>query len=74
MPLNQKKVLSIVVRQCNETEERCVDYRDEMIHVMADILRYEQEHRVSATNIQQKINAKLNSFAKWFADASGDQS
>jgi len=72
VPLNQRKVLSIVLQQCEETEQRCADYRSELIEVMAEVLRYEQEHRVSATNIQQKINAKLNSFAKWFADVKGD--
>ena len=65
MPLNDKKILSIILEQCNGIEERCPDYREEIIEVITDILQYERGHRVSATNIQKRINDKFNTAARF---------
>lgn len=51
MPLNDKKIISIILKQCAGIEERCHGYRKEIIEVVSDILLYERGHRVSATNI-----------------------
>lgn len=67
MPLNDKKVISIILEQCNKIEERCEGYREEIIEVISDILKYERSHRVSATNIQKKINEKCNAAARFLA-------
>lgn len=56
MPLNDKKIISIILEECNGVEERCEGYREEIREVIADILKYERDHRLAATNIQQKIN------------------
>jgi len=58
MPLNQKKIVSIIVKQCKKVEERCPGYRDEVFNVIADIVQYEGQHRIRGTNIQKKINDK----------------
>ena len=63
MPLNDRKVISIILEQCKDIEERCEGYRAEIIEVISDILQYERDHRVSATNIQKKINDKCNAAA-----------
>lgn len=65
MPLNEKKIISIILQQCYGLEERCKGYRKEIIEVIADILVYERGHRVSATTIQKKINDKCKA-AGWF--------
>ena len=67
MPLNDKKIISIILEQCAEIDERCEDYREEVIDVITDILEYERGHRVSATNIQKKINDKCNAAARFLA-------
>ncbi len=67
MPLNEKKIISIILEQRSGIEERCDGYRDEIIEVISDILEYERGHRVSATNIQQKINDKCNAAARLLA-------
>ena len=65
MPLdNKNKIISIIYDQCDEIEERYDGYRTMIIEVIADILMYEREHRVSATNIQKKINDKCNALAR----------
>ena len=67
MPLNDRKIVSIILEQCAGMEERCEGYRKEIVEVIADILEYERGHRVSATNIQKKINDKCNAAARFLA-------
>ena len=67
MPLNERKIISIIFEQCAGLEERCEGYRDEIIEVISEILEYERGHRVSATNIQKKINDKCNAAARFLA-------
>lgn len=71
MPLNDKKIISIILEQCAGVEERCDGYREEIVEVISEILRYERGHRVSATNIQKKINDKCNATARFLAKQRG---
>ena len=68
MPLNERKVISIILDQCTGIEERCQGYRDEIADVIADILQYERRHRISHTNIQKQINDKCNAAARFLAE------
>ena len=70
MPLNDKKIISIIFEQCGEIDERCKGYREEIIEVISDILTYERGHRVSATNIQKQINDKCNATAHFLVEQS----
>ena len=71
MPLNDKKIISIILQERNEIEERCDGYREEILDVIAGILEYERGHRVSATNIQKKINDKCNAAARFLVSQRG---
>lgn len=66
MPLNDRKIISIILEQGAEIEERCKGYRKEIIDVISEILESERRHRVSATNIQKKVNEKCNAAAHFF--------
>ena len=65
MPLNERKIISIILEKCEEVEERCESYRQEIIGVITDILEYERSHRVSRTDIQKKINDKCNAAGRF---------
>lgn len=71
MPLNDRKIISIILEQCAGVEERCDGYREEIIEVISEILQYEHGHRVSATKIQKKINDKCNATARFLAEQRG---
>ena len=71
MPLNDRKIISIILQQCGNIEERCTGYREEIIHVVSDILEYERGHRVTATNIQKKINDKCGAAGRFLAAQRG---
>ena len=64
MPLNDGKIRSIIVEQSDVIEERYDGHRDTMIGLIHEILDNEQRHRVSPTNIQQKINDKFGEAAR----------
>ncbi len=67
MPLGEKKIISIILEESAGIEERCEGYREEIIDVISEILEYERSHRVSATNIQKKINDKCNAAGRFLA-------
>lgn len=71
MPLNDRKTISIILEECAGVEERCEGYRKELIEVISEILDYERGHRVSATNIQKKINDKCNAAGRFLATQRG---
>lgn len=71
MPLNDRKIISIILEQCSGLEERCEGYREEITEVISEILEYERGHRVSATNIQKKINDKCNTAARFLVTQRG---
>ena len=71
MPLKSRKIVSVILEQCAGIDERCKGYREEIIEVISEILEYERGHRVSATNIQKKINDKCNAAARVLATQRG---
>ncbi len=71
MPLNERKIISIILDECKTVEERCDGYQEEMIEVISDILQYERAHRVSRTNIQKQINDKCNAAGHFLAEKRG---
>ena len=71
MPLNQRKIIKIIIEECKDIEERCDGYKEEMIEVISDILQSEREHRISGTYIQKKINDKFNAAGHFLAKKRG---
>ena len=71
MPWNDRKIISIILKECEGLEELFDGYREEITAAVADILQYERQHRVSATNIQKKINDKCNATARLLLSKTG---
>jgi hypothetical protein len=72
MPLNDRKIISIILEQCSEIEERCEGYREEITDVITEIIEYERQHRVQGTNIQKKINDKCNAAGRFLSTQRGE--
>jgi len=68
MPLNDRKIISIILEECKTVEERCAGYRDEIVEVITDIITAERQHRVQGTNIQQRISDKCNAAGRFLAE------
>jgi len=68
MPLNQRKIVEIILQELENVEEKCPRYREEIQDVLVDIIEYERLHRVQGTNIQVKINDKINAAGRFLAE------
>jgi hypothetical protein len=71
MPLNERKIISIILEQCQRIPERCVGYREELIDSITDIIQAERQHRIQGTNIQRKVNDKCNAAGRFLATKRG---
>jgi hypothetical protein len=71
MPLNERKIISIILDECQKIEERCEGYRKELVEVVTDIITTEHQHHVQGTNIQQKISDKCNATGQFLAESRG---
>ena len=71
MPVKGRKVISILIDECDAIEERCEGYKEELKEVIADIMMAERQHRVKGTNIQQLINDKCNATGRFLAEKRG---
>ena len=58
MPIENKKVINIILNECKSIEERCDGYKEELLEVIIDIITAERQHREHGTHIQKKINEK----------------
>jgi len=68
MPLNERKIISIILEECETIEERCEGYREELVDVVTDIITTERQHRVQGTNIQQRVNDKCNTAGRFLLE------
>lgn len=70
MPLSDRKVITIILEECDKLPERCTDYRDAVRDTITDIFQYERKHLTAATNIQQKVDQACDSAAELLVRAS----
>ena len=71
MPLNDRKIISMILEEAKAVPDRCPGYREEVVSAIADIVEQERLHRVQGTNIQQKVSDKCNAVARFLADKTG---
>ena len=67
MPLNQQKIITIILDECKSIEERCAGYKEELVEVITEIIAAERQHRVQNTYIQQRINDKCSAAGDFLA-------
>ena len=68
MPLNDRKVIQIILAEVQSIEERCAGYRKVLEETLTDIITLERIHQIQKTSIQQKIGDKCNAAGRWLAD------
>jgi hypothetical protein len=71
MPLNERKIIGIILDECKTVKERCEGYREELVEVISDIISTERQHRVQGTNVQQRISDKCNAAGRFLAERRG---
>lgn len=73
MPLNERKIIGIILDECKSVEVRCEGYREELVEVISDIITTERQHRVQGTNVQQRISDKCNAAGRFLAEKRSDR-
>jgi hypothetical protein len=67
MPLNDRKIIAIILNECKTIEERCSGYKEELVEVITEIIAAERQHRVQSTYIQQRINDRCSAAGDFLA-------
>ena len=71
MPLNERKVITIILDECKNIEERCDGYKEMLVNAITEIIAAERQHSVQGTYIQQKINDQCYAAGHLLADKRG---
>ena len=68
MAINERRVIGIILDECDTTEERCAGYREMLLDTIAEIVAAEYRHKVQGTNIQQKIDDQCSAAGRFLAE------
>lgn len=60
MAYNDKKILQVLSGELDRLPERCEGYREELGHLLGDVLNLEREHAVARTNVVKKLADQVN--------------
>lgn len=60
MAYNDKKILQVMKVKLGEMDEEYEGYTSELLRLLEDVLTIEREHRISKTNVVQKIAERIN--------------
>jgi len=60
MSHNDQKIIKVLFEEINRIDEKYPGYKNDLKHLLADILNLEREHIISKINIVQKISDQVN--------------
>ena len=60
MAYNDRKILGVFLDELAAVPERYEGYRDDMMHLLTEVLNLEQEHAIKRTDIVKKIGDQVN--------------
>jgi len=60
MAYNDKKILQVLLGELGDVPERCEGYREELGHLLGDVLNLERGHSIARTNVVKQIADQVN--------------
>ena len=60
MAYNDKKILGVLLKELAAVPEHYGGYRDDMRHLLTEVLNLEQEHTIKRIDIVKKIGDQVN--------------
>lgn len=60
MVYNDKRILHVLRGELGKVPERCEGYRDDLAHLLGDVLLREQSHAIRRTDIVKRIADLVN--------------
>ena len=66
MPVKSQKLLQIISEELDNIEQRGKGYRQGALKdALIEIIEIVHQHRIAKTNVQQRINDKVNAVGKY---------
>ena len=60
MAYNDRKILGVFLDELAAVPERYEGYRDDMTHLLTEVLKLEQEHAIKRIDIVKRISDQVN--------------
>ena len=60
MAYNDRKILDVLLHELSAMPERYHGYREDMTHLLIEVLKLEREHTLARINIVQRISDQVN--------------
>ena len=60
MAYNDKKILGVLLAELAAMPERYEGYREDMTHLLTEVLNLEREHALARTNIVKRMGDQVN--------------
>ena len=60
MAYNDRKILGVLLAELAAVPERYEDYREDMKHLLIEVLNLEQEHAIKRIDIVKRIGDQVN--------------
>jgi hypothetical protein len=62
-----EKVVNVLLEQMSSVEERCDGYREEITHIVVEILQAERQHDFVKSNVVQKIGDFVSRVGQYYS-------
>ena len=60
MAYNDRKIIQVLLGELNSIPERYKDYRNDLGHLLGDVLHFEHQHTINKTSVVKKIADQVN--------------
>lgn len=60
MAYNDRKILRVLLDELGAMPERYDGYREDMTHLLTEVLNLEREHALARTNVVKRIGDQVN--------------
>ena len=60
MAYNDRKILRVLLDELGAMTERYDGYREDMTHLLTEVLNLEREHALARTNVVKRIGDQVN--------------
>ena len=60
MAYNDRKILGVLLGELTDVPERCEGYREDMMHLLTEVLNLEQGHAIKRIDIVKRIGDQVH--------------
>ena len=68
MALNEKRLVEIMIRRCQEMDKRCKNYREKLLECVVHVLEAERDHRRYGGQVAGTVSRACAGLGEYLAD------